>query len=128
MHKFNVRFGFTLIEVLVVLSIVATLLTLVSPRYFEIITRSKETTLKHDLLNIRDAIDKFYSDNNYYPDSLEQLVDRKYLRGMPEDPITESTQTWITVPPPDQAAKGLLYDIRSGSEEVAMDGSLYAEW
>ena len=120
--------GFTLIEILVVLAIIATLLSLVAPRYFDVIDRSKETTLKHDLITMRDAIDKFYSDRNVYPESLEELVEFKYLRAIPEDPITESTATWILVPPPDVEAKGALYDIYSGANQVASDGSQYADW
>lgn len=120
--------GFTLIEILVVLAIIATLLSLVAPRYFDVISQSKETTLKHDLIIMRDAIDKFYSDKNVYPESLEELVQFKYLRAIPEDPITESTATWILVPPTDVEAKGALYDVYSGATEVASDGSQYADW
>ncbi|WP_020168488.1 MULTISPECIES: type II secretion system protein [Methylotenera] len=120
--------GFTLIEILVVLAIIATLLSLVAPRYFDVISQSKETTLKHDLITMRDAIDKFYSDRNVYPESLEELVQFKYLRAIPEDPITESATTWIQVPPSDVEAKGSLYDIYSGATEIASDGSQYADW
>ncbi len=120
--------GFTLIEILVVLAIIATLLSLVAPRYFDVMSRSKETTLKHDLITMRDAIDKFYSDRNVYPESLEELVQFKYLRAIPEDPITESTSTWVLIPPSDVEAKGALYDIYSGSTEIASDGSEYANW
>ncbi|MES2579329.1 MAG: prepilin-type N-terminal cleavage/methylation domain-containing protein [Pseudomonadota bacterium] len=120
--------GFTLIEILVVLAIIATLLSLVAPRYFDVISQSKETTLKHDLIIMRDAIDKFYSDRNIYPESLEELVQFKYLRAVPEDPITESTSTWVLVPPSDVEAKGALYDIYSGATEIASDGTQYADW
>lgn len=120
--------GFTLIEILVVLAIIATLLSLVAPRYFDVISQSKETTLKHDLIIMRDAIDKFHSDRNVYPESLEELVQLKYLRAVPEDPITESTSTWVLVPPSDVEAKGALYDIYSGATEIASDGTQYADW
>lgn len=120
--------GFTLIEILVVLAIIATLLSLVAPKYFNVIDRSKETTLKHDLITMRDAIDKFYSDRNVYPDSLEELVQLKYLRAIPEDPITESATTWILVPPLDVEVKGAIYDIYSGATKSASDGSQYADW
>ena len=89
----------TLIEILVVMVIIATLLSLVAPKYFETVTRSKEATLKHDLIIMREAIDKFYSDRGSYPDSLEEMVERKYLRALPEDPITSRTDTWTFVPP-----------------------------
>lgn len=120
--------GFTLIEVLVVLAIVATLLSLVSPRYFETVTRSREASLRHDLAVMRDAIDKYYSDKGVYPETLTDLVERKYLKAIPEDPITASWETWTTTPPPDPYAKGGVYDIHSGSPDIATDGSPYAEW
>src|SRR5450830_828466 len=120
--------GFTLIEVLVVLSIIATLLTLVAPRYFEIVARSKETTLKHDLIGMRDAIDKYYSDTGNYPDALDDLVAKKYLRAIPEDPITGSDKTWVITPPDSTEVSGSVYDMHSGSPAIAQDGSNYAEW
>lgn len=120
--------GFTLIEVLVVLAIIATLLSLVAPRYFDTIVRAQETSLKHDLITMREAIDKYYADNAAYPDTLEDLVQGKYLRSIPEDPITKSAQTWTVVAPPDSETKGLIYDIHSGSTDIAEDGSVYADW
>jgi general secretion pathway protein G len=120
--------GFTLIEVLVVLAIVATLLSLVTPRYFETVDRARETSLKHSLITMRDAIDKYYSDNGVYPDTLDNLVERKYLRAIPVDPITERSDTWLFATPADPLAGGQIYDIYSGSEDVAKDGSYYAEW
>lgn len=128
MKKHRAYFGFTLIEILVVLAIIATMLSLVTPRYFETISRSKETTLRHDLIIMREAIDKFYSDRNVYPESLDDLVQNKYLRAIPEDPITESTLTWGFISPPDIEDKGNIYDIHSGSSNVASDGTLYADW
>jgi general secretion pathway protein G len=120
--------GFTLIEILVVLAIIATLLSLVTPRYFDSISRSKEKILKNDLIVMREAIDKFYSDKNAYPDSLEDLVQYNYLRAIPIDPITDSTITWLLSPPLDIEMKGAVYDIHSGSQDVASDGSQYADW
>lgn len=120
--------GFTLIEVLVVLAIIAILLSMVSPRYFEAVERSKETTLKHDLVGMRDAIDKYYSDTGNYPDTLDDLLSKKYLRAIPEDPITGSDKTWIITPPTDTNVNGAVYDIHSGSPDVAKDGSNYADW
>ncbi|ADQ84046.1 type II secretion system protein [Methylovorus sp. MP688] len=125
MHK---RKGFTLIEVLVVLAIIATLLSLVAPRYFDTISRAQETSLKHDLITMREAIDKYYADNAAYPETLEDLVQGKYLRSIPEDPITKSTQTWTVVSPADPETKGLIYDIHSGSTDIAEDGSAYSDW
>ena len=120
--------GFTLIEILVVLAIIATLLSLVTPRYFDSMNRSKEKILKNDLIVVREAIDKYYSDKNAYPDSLEDLVQYKYLREMPVDPITDSSVTWLFPPPLDIEAKGAIYDIHSGSQDVASDGHHYADW
>lgn len=120
--------GFTLVEILVVLAIIATLLSLVTPRYFNTIDQSKETTLKHDLNGMREAIDKFYSDKNAYPDSLEDLVQHKYLRAIPPDPMTESNTTWLITPPSDINEKGAVYDIHSGSPDIGADGTHYASW
>jgi len=128
MEKYRLHSGFTLIEILVVLAIIATLLSLVTPRYFDTISRSKETTLRHDLIVMREAIDKFYSDKNVYPETLDDLVQNKYLRAIPEDPITESTLTWIFTSPPDIEDKGNIYDIHSGASNIASDGTPYADW
>lgn len=120
--------AFTLIEILVVLAIIATLLSIVSPRYFNSIERSKETTLKHDLNVMREAIEKFYSDKNVYPETLDELVQHKYLRAIPPDPMTESNATWLIMPPPSMDEKGAVYDIHSGSPALAEDGTPYASW
>ena len=120
--------GFTLIEILVVLSIIATLMSLVAPRYFESLHRAKETTLKHDLSVMRNALDQYYSDTNSYPDTLDELVTHKYLRAVPTDPITESSASWQFTPPLDINQKGAIFDIHSGSEKQAMDGTQYADW
>lgn len=120
--------AFTLIEILVVLAIIATLLSIVSPRYFNSIERSKETTLKHDLNIMREAIDKFYSDKNTYPETLDDLVQHKYLRAIPPDPMTESNSTWLIMPPPSIEEKGAVFDVHSGSAAYAEDGTPYASW
>jgi general secretion pathway protein G len=128
MHSHHNK-GFTLIEILVVLAIIATLLSLVAPRYFDSMNRSKEKILKNDLVVIRGAIDQYYSDKNAYPDALEDLVQHKYLREMPVDPITDSAKTWLFSPPPlEIEAKGTIYDIHSGSQDLASDGSHYVDW
>jgi general secretion pathway protein G len=106
--------GFTLIELLVVLAIVALLLTLAVPRYFHSVDTARETVLVRNLATARDTIDKFYQDTGRYPDSLEELVEKKYLRSLPVDPITNSTTSWIIVPPGDDG-KGSVYDLRSAA-------------
>lgn len=119
--------AFTLIELIVVLAIIATLLTLAVPRYFSSLDRSKEAVLKENLYQVRDAIGKYYADKGKYPESLEALVTERYLRKLPMDPITDSAATWVIVPPED-ATKGALYDVRSGAQGRAMDGSAFSEW
>ena len=118
--------GFTLIELLVVLTIIALLLSIALPRYFNHLESSRETILKQDLSVMRDAVDKFYGDNGRYPDSLEELVNARYLRSVPVDPITESATTWRTEPPPDGESSG-VYDIRSGAEGATRNGMAYGD-
>jgi general secretion pathway protein G len=118
--------GFTLIELLVVMAIIATLLTLVIPRYLGSVDRSKEVVLKQSLATVRDAIDKHYGDTGRYPESLQELVDKRYIRSLPVDPVTESTTTWALVPPAD-ATKGGVYDLHSGAPGTASDGRPYSE-
>ena len=119
--------AFTLIELIVVLAIIATLLTLALPRYFSSIERSKEAVLKENLYQVRDAIGKYYGDKGKYPESLEALTTDKYLRKLPLDPLTESATTWIIVPPED-LQKGGVFDIKSGAPGKALDGTTFGEW
>ena len=119
--------GFTLVELLVVLAILALLLTLAVPRYFNGIERAKEATLKQDLNTLRESIDKYYADTGRYPKTLEDLVDKKYIRKLPIDPITEKTNTWVFVPP-EPPLEGDIYDIHSGALGTAKDGTKYADW
>jgi general secretion pathway protein G len=111
----------------VVMTIISLLLTLAVPRYFHSVEKSKETVLRDNLSILRETLDKYYSDIGKYPDTLDDLVTKKYLRGIPRDPITESTTTWVMVPP-DDPNKGMIYDVKSGAPEKALDGSMYAEW
>ncbi|WP_107876827.1 type II secretion system protein [Pseudoduganella sp. UC29_71] len=125
MKKFNK--GFTLIELLVVLGIIALLLTLAVPRYFPSVDSAKETILADNLRNTRATIDQYYGDTGRYPDTLEQLVEKKYLRAAPIDPITESSTTWILVPPED-GSKGGVADLKSGAPGNDRHGKPYADW
>ncbi|USX12964.1 type II secretion system GspH family protein [Oxalobacteraceae bacterium OTU3CAMAD1] len=119
--------GFTLIELLVVLGIVALMLTLAVPRYFPSIDKSKEVVLADNLRNVRNVIDQYYGDTGRYPDSLEQLVEKKYLRALPVDPVTDSETTWVIIPPED-GAKGGVYNIKSGAPGNDRRGKPYADW
>jgi general secretion pathway protein G len=123
------RRGFTLIELIVVFAILALLVSIAVPRYFAHIERAKETTLKQDLTVMRDAIDKFYADKGRYPDSLDEMVQQRYLRAVPVDPITERDTTWMVLPPPpDTEAKGAVFDVKSGADGQASDGTAYGDW
>ena len=119
--------GFTLVELMVVMAIIALLLALALPRYFNHLETSKETILKQDLAVMRDAIDKYHGDRGRYPDSLDELVSARYLRSLPVDPITDRVDTWQIVAPPGEEA-GAMYDIRSGAPGAARDGTAYADW
>jgi general secretion pathway protein G len=119
--------GFTLVELLVVLAIIATLLSIAAPRYGGSVDRAKESVLHENLSTIRDAIDKFHSDNDAYPASLDDLVSRKYLRKIPLDPVTDSSTSWVVVPVTG-TTKGGIADIKSGAQGKARDGSIYADW
>lgn len=119
--------GFTLIELMVVLAIIALLLSLVAPNYAARISRAEETVLRENLSIMRDALDKHYSDAGRYPDTLEDLVNKRYLRSIPEDPVTKSSNTWVTVAP-DDPAKGGVYDVHSGAKGAGSNGKPYAEW
>lgn len=122
------RRGFTLIELLVVLAIIGTLLTIALPKYLHSVAHSREAVLHQDLRVMRTAIDQFLSDNGRYPASLDELVDRRYLRSLPADPVTESAQTWVAVKPPDEVATTGVYDVRSGAPGLSMDGTPYDQW
>jgi general secretion pathway protein G len=119
--------GFTLIELLVVLAIVSTLLLLVAPRYFQRVDVAQEAVLRDNLRALRQVLDNFQGDHGRFPESLQELVDTRYLRALPVDPLTGSTETWTLLPPPD-GLEGSVYDLRSGAAGSAKDGSLYADW
>ncbi|MGI4842752.1 MAG: type II secretion system protein [Janthinobacterium lividum] len=127
MSKFTRLRAFTLIELLVVLGIVALLLTLAVPRFFPSIDATRESILEENLRNTRAVIDQYRADTGRYPDSLEQLVEKKYLRELPMDPITESRESWI-VEPPQEEEQGELGNIRSGAPGKGRKGTPYAEW
>ena len=124
--------GFTLIELMVVMVLIVTLASIGLAVYGNSITRAKEATLKEDLFRMRDAIDQYYADKNKYPASLDALVEEKYIRAVPKDPFTHSTDTWqieLSDPEPgNPLAEPGVFNVRSGSEELAIDGRPYSEF
>lgn len=116
--------GFTLLELMVVLAIVALLLTIAAPRYFIHLDRAKEAGLKQTLFITRDALDKFHADKGRLPNSLDELVAERYLRKRPLDPITERADTWLI----STQEGGGIHDLHSGAEGIASDGTRYGEW
>lgn len=120
------RSGFTLIELLVVLAIIAALLTLSVPRYFKSLDKAGETVLAENLRLTREVIDQYFGDTGQYPESLDQLVEKQYLRSLPMDPITESAQSWIIVAP-GLGARGKVYNIRSGAPGIGRNGKPFAD-
>lgn len=121
------RSGFTLIELLVVLSIVALLLSIIAPRYMNQTDKAKEAVLKENLYGMRKTIDQYYSDKGYYPESLQILVEDNYLRKVPVDTITNRNDTWIIIYKEGQESQ-VIYDIKSGAQGTAKDGTEYVSW
>lgn len=119
--------GFTLIELLAVMAIMATLLALAVPRYLDSVERAKEVALKTNLRLVREAIDKYRADTTRLPASLQSLVDGRYLRDVPIDPITDRSDSWVILPSPDGVTVG-VYDLRSGAAGLARDGSEFSSW
>ena len=109
------KLGFTLVELMVVLAVIALLLSVVVPDYMGRMRRAEEAVLQENLLLMRDALDKHYADAGKYPGSLEELVAKRYLRSIPKDPFTQSAGTWVAVPPQD-TRKGNVWDVRSGAK------------
>lgn len=124
--------GFTLIEVLVVVSLVVLLASIGMSQYRNSLQFGREAVLKEDLFRMRDAIDQYHADKGQYPQGLEDLVSDGYLREIPRDPITASADTWQTVAaePDAQNPSGEpgIYDVKSGSDATALDGTPYADW
>ncbi len=123
--------GWTLIELVVVVSLMSTLVAVAMVSYGTAVTRAREAVLKEDLFRMRDAIDQYYADRNEYPPALGSLASEGYLRAIPEDPFTRSTTTWQVVlaeyDPADPLAQG-VFDVHSGASGNGLDGTPYAEW
>lgn len=118
--------GFTLVELLVVMTIIGLLLSIVAPRYIGTLERSKETALKQDLAVMREAISNFHQDQSRYPESLEELVQKRYLRAVPVDPVTDRVDTWVSVYSTDPAEQGVV-DVSSGAKGATGDGVPFQE-
>ncbi len=124
--------GFTLIELLIVIALITILATMGLVQYQNSIKSTKEAVLSTDLFRMRDAIDQYYADKNKYPASLDALVSDGYMRKIPEDPITQSADTWQTVPaepdPSNPSAEPGIYDVKSGATGTALDGRSYSDF
>lgn len=121
-----------MIELLVVLSLLVILAGMGLSQYKTSVVHSREAVLKQDLFGMRDAIDQYYADKGQYPGTLDALVSDGYLRRIPEDPFTKSASSWQTVPaepdPNNPTAEAGVYDVKSGSDATALDGTKYADW
>ena len=124
--------GFTLMELMVVLSLIVLLASIGLMAYSSSVTRGREAVLSEDLFRMRDAIDQYYVDKGKYPTDLSELVGAGYLRAVPVDPMTKSSETWQAIPAEPDAnnpsAELGIYNVKSGSEALALDGSKYADW
>ena len=124
--------GFTLIELMIVMSLIVILASIGLTVYTNSVIRAKESVLKEDLFRMRDAIDQYYADKGKYPVTLDSLVSEKYLRSIPLDPFTNSADTWRSIQsepdPTNPTAEPGVYDVRSGSDQKAIDGTNYADW
>jgi len=131
------RRGFTLIELMVVMAVIALLVTIVAPRYLTQTDRAREAVLRGNLKETRDAIDKFYTDQGRYPADLKELVDSRYLKMLPIDPITGRNDRWtLTGPPSPTGAPGpgaagemaAVYDVHSSARGNGLDGTAFNSW
>jgi general secretion pathway protein G len=126
------QLGFTIIELLVVLALISILATMGMAQYRQGLVHAREAVLKTDLFDLRDAIDQYYADKGQYPGTLDSLVTEGYLRKIPVDPFTNAADTWQSIPsepdPNNPTAAPGVYDVKSGSEQTAIDGSKYSEW
>ncbi|HUR35841.1 MAG TPA: prepilin-type N-terminal cleavage/methylation domain-containing protein [Vicinamibacterales bacterium] len=124
--------GFTIIELMVVMTIIVTLATIAMVQYRQSVQFAKESVLRDDLFKLRDAIDQYYADKNQYPPTLDDLVSAGYIRALPKDPITNATTSWQSVPaepdPNNPSIAPGIYDVKSGSDLTSMDGSRYSDW
>lgn len=121
--------GFTFVEIMIVLVVIGILVTLAQPSFSTSVQRAREAALQENLFILRDVIDQYFADHGEYPPSLEELVEQRYLRKIPKDPITASDTTWLLVyaTNEDGVEEG-IFDVKSGSESTAFDGTPYGDW
>ena len=126
-NNMNNNKGYTLIEMLTVIAIMGILASIAVPSFQRSIIRSREASLRNSLFVLRDVVDQYYADFGEYPESLEILVEKKYIREVPRDPITGSADTWILIAPEGDEVTG-IYDIHSGSDKISLYSGPYDEW
>ena len=120
--------GFTLIELIVVMAIVALLVSIAAPRYLRSVDLAREASVRSNLQVMRQAIDQYAADRGHYPDSLQELAAQRYLRQVPDDPLTGRHDTWVALQPaPDSLLPGQVWDVRSGAAGRTLEGVLYAD-
>lgn len=125
------RFGFTLIELLVVLVVLAVLTAIIAPNYLDRVSQAREVALRQNLVGLRTVLDQFYRDKGRYPNTLSELVEARYIRDVPEDPLTQRNDTWMVIAPrqaASDAAAGKIFDVKSGAPGQASDGTLFSTW
>jgi len=126
------RFGFTLIELMIVMAIIAVLMSIAVPIYTRSIIRAKESVLKNNLFTLRTVIDEYTYDKQKAPQSLQDLVDQGYLRQIPIDPMTGTADSWKTIMEDAQTSVSQtepgIFDVRSGSDKTSLEGTLYSDW
>lgn len=123
--------GYTLLELMIVVAIVGILVSIAIPTFQHTAIKAKEAALKQNLFTMRAVIDQFYADRKEYPATLEDLVEEKYLRAIPVDPFTHSSTTWTEIYEEQEEGEDSpagVFDVKSGSDGQALDGTPYKEW